>query len=54
MFQKYIDTLYLTQEEPLSLPILSLSRHGMAHEADDYRWPSGLTRGRAWEPWPCA
>jgi Fic family protein len=48
---RVINILYLIQEELLSLPILYLSRHVIAHKADYYGLLLGVTRDQAWEPW---
>jgi len=48
---RVINILYLIQEDLLSLPILYLSRHVIAHKADYYRLLLGVTRDDAWEPW---
>jgi len=46
-----LNILYLIQEELLSLPILYLSRHVIAHKADYYQLLLSVTRDSAWEPW---
>lgn len=48
---RVLNILYLIQEELLSLPILYLSRHVIAHKADYYRLLLSVTRDQAWEPW---
>lgn len=48
---RVINILYLIEEELLSLPILYLSRHIIAHKADYYRLLLEVTREEAWEPW---
>ena len=48
---RVLNTLYLIQEELLSLPILYLSRHVIAHKADYYRLLLSVTLDGAWEPW---
>ncbi|QHE88555.1 protein adenylyltransferase Fic [Hydrogenophaga sp. BPS33] len=48
---RVLNILYLIQEELLSLPILYLSRHVIAHKADYYRLLLSVTRDEAWEPW---
>lgn len=48
---RVVNILYLIQEKLLSLPILYLSRHIIAHKADYYRLLQGVTREHAWEPW---
>lgn len=48
---RILNILYLIQEDLLSLPILYLSRHVIAHKADYYRLLLEVTRDDAWEPW---
>ncbi len=48
---RVLNILYLIQAGLLSLPILYLSRHVIAHKADYYRLLLGVTRDGAWEPW---
>ena len=48
---RVVNILYLIQEELLSLPILYLSRHIIAHKADYYRLLLEVTQKEAWEPW---
>lgn len=48
---RVLNTLYLIQEELLSLPILYLSRYIIAHKADYYRLLLEVTSAQAWEPW---
>ncbi len=48
---RVLNSLYLIQEELLTLPILYLSRHIIANKADYYRLLLGVTREEAWEPW---
>lgn len=48
---RVINILYLIHEQLLSLPILYLSRHIIAHKADYYRLLLEVTREQAWEPW---
>ncbi len=48
---RVLNTLYLMQEELLSLPILYLSRYIIAHKADYYRLLLEVTGAQAWEPW---
>ena len=48
---RVLNILYLIQEELLSLPILYLSRHIIAHKADYYRLLLEVTQKQAWEPW---
>lgn len=48
---RMLNILYLIQQGLLSLPILYLSRHIIAHKADYYRLLLAVTRDQAWEPW---
>ncbi|WP_048441528.1 protein adenylyltransferase Fic [Caenimonas sp. SL110] len=48
---RVLNILYLIQEDLLTLPILYLSRHVIAHKADYYRLLLNVTRDQAWEPW---
>ena len=48
---RIINSLFLIQEGLLTLPILYLSRHVIAHKADYYSLLLGVTRDQAWEPW---
>ena len=48
---RVINILYLIQEDLLTLPILYLSRHIIAHKADYYRLLLDVTREEGWEPW---
>ena len=48
---RVINSLYLIQEELLTLPILYLSRFIIRHKAEYYRLLLDLTRNQAWEPW---
>lgn len=48
---RVINILYLIQEDLLTLPILYLSRHIIAHKADYYRLLLDVTREGGWEPW---
>ncbi|MCC7544355.1 MAG: Fic family protein [Aquabacterium sp.] len=48
---RVVNILYLIQEGLLSLPILYLSRHIIAHKADYYRLLLEVTQKEAWEPW---
>lgn len=48
---RMLNILYLIQEDLLSLPILYLSRHIIAHKADYYRLLSDVTCQQQWEPW---
>ena len=48
---RVINILYLIQQELLTLPILYLSRHIIAHKTDYYRLLLDVTRDQAWEAW---
>ncbi len=48
---RVINILFLIQQELLTLPILYLSRHIIAHKADYYRLRLNVAREQAWEPW---
>lgn len=48
---RVINSLYLIQEELLTLPILYLSRYIIRNKAEYYRLLLGVTRSQAWEPW---
>ena len=48
---RVLNSLYLIQENLLTLPILYLSRYIIQHKADYYRLLLGVTRDYAWEPW---
>lgn len=48
---RVLNSLFLIQENLLTLPILYLSRHIIAHKADYYRLLLGVTRDGAWEEW---
>jgi Fic family protein len=48
---RVLKLLYLIQQGLLTLPILYLSRHVIAHKADYYGLLLGVTRDQAWEPW---
>ncbi len=48
---RVLNSLYLIQENLLTLPILYLSRHIIAHKTDYYRLLLGVTRDSAWEDW---
>ena len=48
---RVLNTLFLIQQELLTLPILYLSRHIISHKADYYGLLLGVTREQAWEPW---
>lgn len=48
---RVLNSLFLIQEDLLTLPILYLSRYIIAHKEDYYRLLLDVTRLRAWEPW---
>ncbi|WP_275667805.1 protein adenylyltransferase Fic [Parvibium lacunae] len=48
---RVINSLYLIQEELLTLPILYLSRYIIRHKAEYYRLLLDVTRSQEWEPW---
>lgn len=48
---RILNSLYLIQEELLTLPILYLSRHIIKNKAEYYRLLLDITRNQAWEPW---
>ncbi|MEY2633968.1 MAG: hypothetical protein RIR00_2622 [Pseudomonadota bacterium] len=48
---RVINILYLIQENLLTLPILYLSRHIIAHKAEYYRLLLDVTRNGTWEAW---
>ena len=48
---RVLNSLFLIQEELLSLPILYLSRYIILHRDDYYRLLIGVTRRKEWEPW---
>jgi Fic family protein len=48
---RVINSLYLIQEELLTLPILYLSRFIIRQKAEYYRLLLDVTRNQAWEPW---
>lgn len=48
---RVLNSLFLIQEDLLTMPILYLSRYIIAHKADYYRLLLGVTRDEAWEPW---
>ena len=50
---RIVSLLYLIEENLLSLPILYLSRHVIAHKDDYYALLLGVTRDQAWAPWLC-
>jgi Fic family protein len=48
---RVLNSLFLIQENLLTLPILYLSRYIIAHKADYYRLLGEVTRSGAWEEW---
>lgn len=48
---RVLNSLFLIQEELLSLPILYLSRYIIKNKADYYHLLLDVTRTQAWEPW---
>ena len=48
---RVLNSLFLIQENLLTLPILYLSRYIITHKADYYGLLLGVTREEAWEPW---
>jgi len=48
---RVLNSLYLIQEDLLTLPILYLSRYIINHKMDYYRLLLDVTREQAWEPW---
>lgn len=48
---RILNSLFLIQEQLLTLPILYLSRHIIRNKADYYRLLLDVTREQAWEPW---
>jgi Fic family protein len=48
---RVINSLYLIQEELLTLPILYLSRYIIRNKAEYYGLLLDVTRNQAWEPW---
>ena len=48
---RVINSLFLIQENLLTLPILYRSRYIIAHKADYYRLLREVTSAQAWEPW---
>jgi Fic family protein len=48
---RVLNTLYLIQQDLLTLPILYLSRYIIANKADYYRLLLQVTSEQAWEPW---
>ena len=48
---RVLNSLFLLQENLLTLPILYLSRYIIQNKADYYRLLLQVTREQAWEPW---
>jgi len=48
---RILNSLYLIQQDLLTLPILYLSRYIIAHRADYYRLLREVTAKQAWEEW---
>jgi Fic family protein len=48
---RVLNSLYLIQEDLLTLPILYLSRYIIQNKPDYYRLLLDVTRHEAWEPW---
>lgn len=48
---RVLNSLYLVEQELLTLPILYLSHYIIANKADYYRLLLAVTRDGAWEPW---
>ena len=48
---RVLNSLFLIQEELLTLPILYLSRYIIRNKVDYYRLLLDVTREQAWEPW---
>ncbi len=48
---RVLNSLFLIQEDLLTLPILYLSRHIIQHKNDYYDRLIDVTRNEAWEPW---
>ncbi len=48
---RVLNSLFLIQEELLTLPILYLSRYIIRHKDDYYRLLIDVTRNEQWEPW---
>ena len=48
---RVLNSLFLIQEDLLTLPILYLSRHMMKSKDEYYRLLLNVTRNEAWEPW---
>lgn len=48
---RVLNSLFLVEQQLLTLPILYLSRYIIAHKSDYYRLLLEVTRDGAWEPW---
>jgi len=48
---RVLNSLFLIEEDLLTLPILYLSRYIIQNREDYYRLLLGVTRKQAWEPW---
>jgi Fic family protein len=48
---RVLNSLFLVEQELLTLPVLYLSRYVIARKADYYRLLLAVTRDGAWEPW---
>jgi Fic family protein len=48
---RVLNTLFIMEQQLLTLPVLYLSRYIIAHKADYYRQLLDVTRTGAWEPW---
>jgi len=48
---RILNSLFLIQENLLTLPVLYLSRYFIHHKADYYRLLREVTKTDAWEPW---
>ncbi|SDW07658.1 protein adenylyltransferase Fic [Nitrosomonas oligotropha] len=48
---RVLNSLFLIQEDLLTLPILYLSRYIIKNKAEYYRLLLDVTRNQAWEPW---
>ena len=48
---RVLNSLFLIQENLLTMPILYLSRYIIEHKADYYRLLLDVTRHQSWEPW---
>jgi Fic family protein len=48
---RVLNSLFLVEQDLLSLPILYLSRYMLAHRSEYYELLLGVTADGAWEPW---